>query len=172
MTSRATAQRPHCDAAALEGHAAGAPRQLLVDPVDLPPHLHTHITAWSAPMGSSVHTCRGGWVAANAGHNMVFPAEFHLRKHAVAAPAPGTPGGQWRQRRTHALTQAKVVCMQSPHRWRTSSRKAWRSAATPELLARTPSARSTLCMRASRLAALFAAFSSWLSPCGNENETK
>lgn len=43
--------------------------------------------------------------------------------------------------------------------------KVWRSAVTPEVEASTPSARSTLCILASRLAAAFADFSSADSPC-------
>jgi hypothetical protein len=43
--------------------------------------------------------------------------------------------------------------------------KVWRSAVTPDVEASTPSARSTLCILASRLAAAFADFSSADSPC-------
>ena len=46
--------------------------------------------------------------------------------------------------------------------------KVWRSAVTPEVEASTPSARSTLCIFASRLAAAFADFSSADSPCSNQ----
>ena len=46
--------------------------------------------------------------------------------------------------------------------------KVWRSAVTPDVEASTPSARRTLCILVSRLAAAFADFSSADSPCRDD----